>query len=221
MVVRSVDRPILVLGSTQAATVVDLPRLRHAGVELVRRRSGGGAVLLGPGAQVWVDMWVPRDDSLWSDEPRRSAERVGEWWAASLSLGLSPGDGRVTVHRGPAVPGPAGDLVCFAGVGAGEVLVDGRKLVGLAQWRSRQGALVHGCAYRAWDPAGIAGLLATGARARKDGTGDPEGDGGHAALAAALDGCAVGLDEVGAAAWTVDQLLAALPDRSSWEILRD
>ena len=204
VVLRSVTRPVLVLGSTQDAAVADPSRLGAAGVTLVRRRSGGGAVLLLPDAQCWVDVWVPRDDPLWSPEPRRSAERVGEWWAASLPAGIGPGP--VHVHRGPMMAGPAGHLVCFAGVGAGEVLVGGRKLVGLAQWRSREGALVHGCAYRSWDPDAVAALLAGG----DDGV----------RLARDLAGRAVGLEEVGAWGWTVDALLAALPDPASWEVVR-
>jgi lipoate---protein ligase len=201
VVVRSVDRAVLVLGSTQSAWVAEPSRLRAAGVELARRRSGGGAVLLEPGAQTWVDVWVPRDDPLWEVEPRRSAERVGEWWAASLPAGPAREDARV--HRGTPTPGPSGDLVCFAGVAAGEVVVRGRKLVGLAQWRSREGALVHGCAYRSWDPGRILALL------------DPV-DTRH--LGASLAGVATGLDDVGAPDWTAERLVAALPEPGSWQV---
>jgi len=41
---RGVDRPTLVLGSTQDVGIVDTEALIRHGVELVRRRSGGGAV---------------------------------------------------------------------------------------------------------------------------------------------------------------------------------
>jgi lipoate---protein ligase len=203
VVVRTVSRPVLVLGSTQAGSIVDAARLEAAGVALARRRSGGGAVLLQPDAQAWVDVWVPRDDPLWSAEPRRSAERVGEWWAASLPDANGPLP--ATVHRGPMTHGPAGDLVCFAGVGPGEVLVGERKLVGLAQWRSREGALVHGCAYRAWDPGAIAALLA------------PEDEG--AWLAGALAERAIGLEDAGAPDWEVDSLLTTLPEPASWQVV--
>lgn len=204
VVVRAVDRPVLVLGSTQDDVIVDRTRARKASVDVVRRRSGGGAVLLEPGAQCWVDVWVPRDDPLWSPEPRRSAERVGAWWAASIDRNGEAGP--VSVHRGPAAPGPGGGPVCFGGVGAGEVLVGGRKLVGLAQWRSREGSLVHGCAYRSWDPVGVTSLLVAGLL--------PEG------FLAALTGAAIGLEEAGASGWTVDSLLAALPEPASWRVLQ-
>ena len=38
------------------------------GVAVVRRRSGGGAVLLDPGGVVWVDVVVPRHDPRWDDD---------------------------------------------------------------------------------------------------------------------------------------------------------
>jgi lipoate---protein ligase len=197
---------MLVLGSTQAATLVDGERLAEAGVELVRRRSGGGAVLLAPGNQVWADLWVPFGDPLWSAEPRRSAELVGEWWAAALAGTPVGAAAPISVHRGGPVDPGAGALVCFAGVGPGEVVVGGRKLVGLAQWRSREGALVHGCAYRRWEPAALSQLLVA--------------DGGPGRLLAMIAGRAVGLDELGAGSWGCSELLEALPDRGSWEVLR-
>jgi lipoate-protein ligase A len=63
------------------------------------------------------------------------------------------------VHTGRSVPGDLGELVCFAGRGPGEVLHSGRKVVGLSQWRSREGALFSTCAYERWDPAGLMALL--------------------------------------------------------------
>jgi len=45
-------------------------------------------------------------------------------------------------------------------VGTGEVVTsEGRKVVGLAQRRSRSGAWFHGAAYLHWDPARLLALL--------------------------------------------------------------
>ena len=63
------------------------------------------------------------------------------------------------VHRGRSVPGDLGDLVCFAGRGPGEVFAGGRKVVGLSQWRSREGALFSSCAYLRWDPAPLLAVM--------------------------------------------------------------
>jgi lipoate-protein ligase A len=153
---REVPGPTLVLGSTQAADVVVPVSGRRRSVEVVRRRSGGGAVYLHPGEQVWIDAWVPRDDPLWEADVSKAADWVGAWWASALgALGLAG----LEVHSGRAVPGELGALVCFAGRGPGEVFWSGRKIMGLAQWRSREGALFSACTYRHWDPAPLLDLV--------------------------------------------------------------
>ena len=104
----------MVLGAAQRDVVVG------GGIDVVRRRSGGGAVLLRPGEVVWVDFLVPRGDRLWEDDVGRSVWWVGEVWQAALAdLGVSG-----TVYRGALKEGRWGGLVCFAGRGPGEVLVD-------------------------------------------------------------------------------------------------
>jgi lipoate---protein ligase len=148
-VARRADRPTLVLGSTQAADVVDQSKAEQSGVEVVRRRGGGGAVLLQPGDHVWIDAWIPRDDPLWSADVSAAAAWVGQWWLDAF--GVTVGDDW-SVHEGRATPGDLGHLVCFAGRGPGEVFYSDRKVVGLSQWRSREGALFQACAYARWRP---------------------------------------------------------------------
>jgi lipoate-protein ligase A len=131
----------LVLGSTQAMVVSDE-------LDVVRRRSGGGAVLVEPAAVAWVDVVVPRDDPLWSDDVGRAFWWLGDAWAAALArLDVAGAE----VHRGPLVRTPLSDLVCFAGLGPGEVTVDGRKVVGMAQRRTRAGALFQCAVLLAWN----------------------------------------------------------------------
>ena len=52
----------LVLGSTQDGSSIDHRRCADSGLEVVRRRSGGAAVIVRPGAQVWLDVYVPKLD---------------------------------------------------------------------------------------------------------------------------------------------------------------
>jgi lipoate-protein ligase A len=165
-VVREVSGPTLVLGSTQSAALVDAAAVGARGVEVERRRGGGGAVYLAPAEQLWLDAWVPRDDPLWVTDVSVAAEWVGAWWKAALAaVGV---DGRgLEVHTGRSVPGEYGDQVCFAGRGPGEVFRDGRKVVGLSQWRAREGALFSSCAYAHWDPASLLALLDVGSDERR------------------------------------------------------
>jgi lipoate-protein ligase A len=54
--------------------------------------------------------------------------------------------------------------VCYATLGRGEVLVDGRKVVGLAQRRRQAGALVQCGLLRRWRPAPLLAALGAGPR---------------------------------------------------------
>lgn len=156
--------PALVLGSTQPAIHVDSAAAEAAGVEVVRRRSGGGAVLVGPDRMVWVDLVVPAGDPLWQPDVGRAFWWLGEVWASALA-GL--GANGATVHRGPLVSSAWSRMVCFAGLGAGEVTASGGgKIVGLAQRRSRHGALFQCAVPLAWDPAAMPPLLALDAASR-------------------------------------------------------
>jgi len=146
-----IARATLVLGSTQPAELPFPDAVRTRGVEVVRRRGGGGAVYLEPGDHLWMDAWIPRDDPLWNADVSAAAEWVGAWWRRALAQ-FGVHDSSLHVHRGRWVPGELGVLVCFAGRGPGEVFVGDRKLVGLSQWRSREGALFSSCAYVRWDP---------------------------------------------------------------------
>lgn len=51
------------------------------------------------------------------------------------------------------------DLICFAGLAAGEVTLGGRKVVGLSQRRDRGGAWFHSMALLHLDPVELPGLL--------------------------------------------------------------
>lgn len=150
----------LVLGSSQPESDFDFARCGAAGLEVVRRRSGGGAVIVRPGAQVWVDFFVPRDDPLFDDDVVASFGFVGEIWRAAVVDSLpSISPGSIAVASGPVVATSWSDALCFGGLGAGEVSIDGKKVVGVSQRRDRNGAWFHSMALLEFDPHELASLL--------------------------------------------------------------
>jgi lipoate-protein ligase A len=153
-----VDSPAVVLGSTQSAAVVDMARAASQGIAVARRRSGGGAVLVTPDDPVWIDVWVPAGDPLWNPDVGRAFDWLGDAWVTALARA---GVADLSVHRGRAVSCTRwSGLVCFGGVGTGEVVTDdGRKVVGLAQRRSRGGAWFQGACVLHWQPDRLVGLL--------------------------------------------------------------
>ena len=193
----------VVLGSTQPDPVVDRVRADGAGVAVVRRRSGGGAVFVAPTDPLWADVWIPRGDPLWDDDVARSFDWVGAWWTRAL---VECGVDGVRAHRG--TDGACtrwSSLVCFGGVGHGEVLsADGRKLVGLSQRRTRSGAWFTGACYRRWDPRPLLEVLGLEPAER-------------VAAAGGLGAAAVGFNELAGDPagdrWEslADELVAALP----------
>ena len=131
-------------------------RVATAGLDVVRRRSGGGAVLVEPGRLVWAEVVVPVDDPLWEADVGRASWWLGRAWAAALAdLGVGP----ALVHEAGLVHSEWSRAVCFAGLGPGEVTVGGRKVVGLAQRRTRRGALLQCAVPLEWDPLPLLGVL--------------------------------------------------------------
>jgi lipoate-protein ligase A len=159
-----ITAPALVLGSSQPEHDVDNDACERVGVEVVRRRSGGGAVLLVPGEVTWLDVLVPFGSAGWSDDVHGPMIWLGRHLAAVFDELLDGRDGPVSVHPGPMVTTPWSSTVCFDGVGAGEVLLDRRKLVGISQRRTRHAARLQCCWYSAYDPARLVDLLAPATR---------------------------------------------------------
>lgn len=156
-VVHQAVQGAVVLGSTQPDAVLSPEACARAGVQVARRRSGGGAVLVQPGALVWVDLLLAADDPLWSPDVGRAMWWLGEAWAAALARAGCP---EAMPWRGPLQHRPWSSLVCFAGLGPGEVTIDGRKVVGISQRRGRAGALFQSACLLDWSPGQLVDLLA-------------------------------------------------------------
>lgn len=142
--IHRVERPALVLGSTQRTPLLDADRAETEGIEVCQRRSGGGLVYVDPATSLWIDVTVPRGHTLWKDDVSLAFDWVGQTWATALES-VSAGR-RTRVHRGRLMHPDWGRVICFAGLGPGEVVVDGRKVVGLSQRRTREMARFQGLA---------------------------------------------------------------------------
>lgn len=189
-----VERSTVVLGSTQRGDVVDRGRLAHRGVDLARRRSGGGAVWLAPGEVTWVDLVIPVDDPLWEDDVTRSSRWLAAAWVRSLEAAGLTG---VRCHGGAMVEGRWSKLVCFGGLAPGEVMIGDRKVVGVSQRRTREAARFQCALLHRWDPVPLLDVLSLS-------------DDDRRRAAADLGPVAGGVGEIGAST-VVEHLLDALP----------
>ena len=150
----------VVLGSSQPESVADADRCREAGLDVLRRRSGGGAVLVRPGGQLWVDVFVPRGDDRFDDDVLASFAFLGSAWCEALADSLPGAGASLSVASGRSAPATTwSKVLCFAGLGAGEVSVEGRKVVGISQRRDRLGAWFHSMALLDLDPIELPSLL--------------------------------------------------------------
>ncbi len=148
-------RRTLVLGSSQSADTIDLPHLDTQRIGIATRRSGGGAVLVSSVDLVWFDLVISRSHPQWVDDVGHSFTWLGEACAAGLkTLGVD-----ATVHRGRMATSKWAPLICFAGLGPGELTIDGRKVVGMSQRRTRNHARFQVAILRHWSGAEHAAML--------------------------------------------------------------
>jgi lipoate-protein ligase A len=131
--------PCLSLGYFQAFDVVDVAACRRLGVDIVRRPTGGRAILHDRELtySVALPLRLLGDDGAVLPSYHR------------LSLALERGLNRlgapvVLAPESTAQPGLDHGPVCFDRPSAHEILLDGRKLVGSAQVRRATAILQHG-----------------------------------------------------------------------------
>jgi lipoate-protein ligase A len=153
--------PCLSLGRNQPLADADLAACRAAGVDVVRRPTGGRAILHTDELTYSV--------ALLQSDPRATGDVVESY--RRLSEGLLAGLHRLEVDAVPAMGQrkPAADLtaVCFETPSDYEITAGGRKLVGSAQWRGRGGVLQHGSLPLCGDLARIVDYLALSAAERE------------------------------------------------------
>ncbi len=163
-------RPTLSLGRHERGRgVFDLRALRESGIDLVRRPTGGRALLhdhevtyavAAPTAAGTLGETYRAVNALLLAALRSLGVQVDE--AARTSRGARGGEGvradDAGHHPAPVTPLRPDGAPCFAEPSAGELVVDGAKLVGSAQWRDGGAWLQHGSILLEDDQPRIAGL---------------------------------------------------------------
>lgn len=141
-----VNRAALIVGSSQSVDLVNHACAAQREIDVVRRRSGGGLVYVHPTESVWIDITIPRDDSLWTDDVTASMLWLGDVFVRAVSPWVN-----ATCFRDSFDAGGYGRDVCFASHSPGEVFVGDHKLVGISQRRTRDGARFQCVLYRSWN----------------------------------------------------------------------
>ena len=128
----------LSLGFAQSFKDVDVARLKSHGWDVVRRTTGGRAILHVD--ELTYSVATPVNEPRMAGSVLESYQRLaGALIAALRALGLP-----VEMEtEAPPVNAPKGP-VCFEVPSAYEIVVDGKKLIGSAQTRKKSGILQHG-----------------------------------------------------------------------------
>ena len=153
-------RPTLSLGRNQRAVgLYDPHRLAGRGIDVVRRPTGGRAIL--HWREVTYSVTAPLGALAPADAPLRAAyAHINAVLLAALRAMGVPAREAVPAGRAPLPDGAP----CFEVPTGGELVLDGpdgpRKLVGSAQWREEGALLQHGSILLADDQTTV-GTLAT------------------------------------------------------------
>jgi len=195
--------PTISLGRNQTAQgQYDLERIRADGLHVVRRPTGGRAILHHREVTYSVTAPVGAAGDL-----RASYQRINQLLIAALdSLGISATP--AVVSRRATAPGIT---PCFDEPAAGELTVGGRKLAGSAQWRNDDALLQHGSILVEDDQTRLAGYTIGGAPIPTPATLDGllPGPTSVASVAETLFDAVQRLEDVGAQPLELDDALRA------------
>jgi lipoate-protein ligase A len=158
--------PTLSIGRNQRlAESADLDACRSLGVELVRRPTGGAAVL--HEHEVTYALSLPASEPLLGGGFRRALAALAEALAQGLRLAGVPA-GRSTA-AGNGAGGRRREPVCFFASAPDELMAEGAKVAGAAQWRFPGAVLQHGSIPLQIDPQRIERLTGWGRRGSRAG----------------------------------------------------
>jgi lipoate-protein ligase A len=132
------DPACLSLGYAQPFADVDVERLKERGWEVVRRATGGRAILHTD--EITYSVIAPNDEPRVAGTVLESYSRLAQALLLAVKqLGLP-----VEMKEGKAEDGSTANPVCFEVPSTYEITVNGKKLIGSAQARKKEGVLQHG-----------------------------------------------------------------------------
>jgi lipoate-protein ligase A len=153
-------RPTLSFGRHQPATgLYDIDKIRSANVDVVRRPTGGRAIL--HDHEVTYSVTAPLREAAPLRETYSRINRILLDGLGRLGVGVE-----LASPRGRA---PAPNMrPCFEAPAEGELVARGSKLVGSAQWRDERAVLQHGSILVEDDQSSLPSFAAAGADAGND-----------------------------------------------------
>ncbi len=134
--VYSWKRPSLSLGRNQTAMGrYNLEMIGDLSLDVVRRPTGGRAIL--HWREITYSVTAPSNGEVGLKQAYKEINRILLSALANLGVPVEVAIPTERAQRPSSMP-------CFAAPGEGEMIVDGRKLVGSAQWRDEGALLQHG-----------------------------------------------------------------------------
>jgi lipoate-protein ligase A len=131
--------PCLSLGYAQPFADVDVPRLAKRGWEIVRRPTGGRAILHTD--ELTYSVTGPADEPRLAGSVLESYNRLAKALLAAVQSLEMPVEMK---EHAPGLLPETSNPVCFEVPSTYEITVNGKKLMGSAQARRKDGVLQHG-----------------------------------------------------------------------------
>lgn len=153
------ERASLSIGSFQKAHELNIERIEGAGVPLVRRPTGGRAVL--HDAELTYSITCPVPSPFFPSDLMGSYKSIGNCFLRGLRL-LGVEAALVPVSKNPdrkKSPHKGGNPLCFSSPSWYEVLLGGKKLIGSAQRRQKDAFLQQGSLLIKTDIGGLLAML--------------------------------------------------------------
>jgi lipoate-protein ligase A len=162
---------VMLLGAGQPSSSVDQTACDRFGIPLLRRMSGGTAVLHDENT-ISLQLTLPAEHPLVSDDIHRNFRWFSEFLITALErLGIAASWTPLERARTEQAP-PGLEGACYSTLAPYEIEVNGHKLIGHGQMRRVRATALQAMVYRVFDPHRTVQLLPLDAAADIDRAGD-------------------------------------------------